>query len=626
MATSVSVGDKVTTTAEYDVNGTHLAPFVRTNTYDVIQVGGRNHPDSRIVIGKGSAVTAAVDVSTLTVVGGSAPSSPSYTAPVVTPTVPVVVERVVYVEEDAMSSDGIEDALTKMLYSVQNDEILKYTMRLHGIPHQFSQYTDYRSYAVSAKSSKVATGIGRKFIENIMLEAPVVTIVPGKPLYLPAAKDKQGTSYALMSAANSSVSGLVVSKTIGENNALHEKMRYFDFQQDYYGYMKYVNILCSVAAAFLDIQDKEIDGVKLTKYDWKNYRWTADNYQRAVVNMFQQSKKSLENFVDGLKTYGQKLLDQFDSTTQDTAVDAFTDNDDSSLLEELEEVMTQMNFVQFYVDANSGLSESNDNNTASSKIEGILDSGSELFKEIAFLANSGGLDASSVQEYLDGAADSLTERLVGNNSGTISGVMSRILSTGSNVIKGDNMIFPEIYQNSKYNKNYSVSVDLRCPYGDKFSYFLNILVPLFHLICLAIPKQTTANTYGSPFIIKAYYPGIFSCNLGIVQSIVVDKNPNSDSLTVDGFPTTVKVTLNIVDLYSDLSMTPTGDVTLFLNNSSLIEYLATNCGVSLTTPQLINRVNMVKTVLTEAFGAIDDNIEQEIFGGLEDLIASITGV
>ena len=65
MATSVKVGDKVTTTAEYDVQGTHLASFVRTTTYDVIQVGWRGNPD-HIIIGLGKAVTAVVDISTLT--------------------------------------------------------------------------------------------------------------------------------------------------------------------------------------------------------------------------------------------------------------------------------------------------------------------------------------------------------------------------------------------------------------------------------------------------------------------------------------------------------------------------------------------------------------------------------
>ena len=63
---SLKKGDKVKCSAQYDWNGTHLASFVRQNTYDVIQVGGKNLSDKRIVIGLGSAVTAAVDIKYLT--------------------------------------------------------------------------------------------------------------------------------------------------------------------------------------------------------------------------------------------------------------------------------------------------------------------------------------------------------------------------------------------------------------------------------------------------------------------------------------------------------------------------------------------------------------------------------
>ena len=188
------------------------------------------------------------------------------------------------------------------------------------------------------------------------------------------------------------------------------------------------------------------------------------------------------------------------------------------------------------------------------------------------------------------------------------------------------MIFPEIYQSSKYSKSYSISVDLKAPYGNKLSYYLNVLVPLLHLIALAIPKQTTANTYGAPFLIKAFYPGVFSTNMGIVSSIQIDKNVSSESWTVDGFPNEVRVTLNITDLYSDLTMTPAGDIMLFVSNSSLVEYLATNCGVNLTVPQLKKRVDFVSTTVKQALGTIDDTVNQAVFGKLEGLISSLVGV
>lgn len=616
MASSVKVGDKVTTNAEYDVNGTHLASFVRETTYDVIQVGGQGLPDSRIVIGLGSAVTAAVDIKTLTVVNSNGSTKPAGK--------PDPLDK--YKDKDnVLTSKGIESGLTELLKKSVSSDILKYSMRLLGIPHQFTHYCDHRTYSVSKKSKD--TLIGRTFAENIMFEAPVVTIIPGKPLYLPAAKNKQGLSYGLMSAANSDIS--VLFTALGEEK-MHEKLRYYDFQQDYLSYMKYVNIMCATAAALLDLGGEKLDGVPLTTYDWKNYRWTADNYVYATTNIWGATKKKTAEVVDALKTYGKKFLNFIsgnDKKVTNSTVKALEDKEDQTLVEFWEEMMTQMNFVQFYVDASSGLSENAENSTSASKLEGIFDSASDMTKEIAFIGNSGGLDADAFTKAVDEGADAMISKLTETFDGTISGILSRLSSNVTNVIKGDTMIFPEIYQSSKYTKSYSITVDLRSPYGNKYSYFMNVLVPLFHMMALAIPKQSTANTYSSPFLVKAYYPGVFACNMGIVSSIQIDKNPSGDAWTVDGFPNECKVTLNITDLYSDLNITPAGDVVLFLSNSSLIEYIATNCGVNLTTPQLKNRMTRVVTVIKQNFGTIiEDTVNIAVRGQLEYLISSIAGV
>lgn len=59
-------GDKVRVTqGAKTYTGVHLASFVYTTVYDVIQVGGSGLPDDRIVIGLGSAVTAAVKAADL---------------------------------------------------------------------------------------------------------------------------------------------------------------------------------------------------------------------------------------------------------------------------------------------------------------------------------------------------------------------------------------------------------------------------------------------------------------------------------------------------------------------------------------------------------------------------------
>lgn len=622
MATSVSVGDKVTTNADYDYSGVHLAPFVKNRVYDVIEVGGGRLPEDRIVIGINGVVTAAVKLETLNVVqhaGGDVPDTP------IKPSEQQQVDPIKDTPESKMTSEGIESYLTNMLYQSSKD-YLKYSMRLFGIPHQFTDYCDYRAFTNLANSERTSK-VGRKFIENIYMEAPIVTIMPGKPSYLPAAKNKRGITNQLLKESDSPNLKNIYLALDGEKAT--DKLRYYDFKNDYIRYMQYVNILCATAASYMGIEDYELDGVKLKNYEWQNYRYNADDYKYSFQNIASSTSSALTGIVNGLKTYGTNFIDSVTGNAKgntSTTGTVYEDKYDKDILDELEDIMTQTNFVQFYVSEDSSFSDNHGNEATTSKLEGIFQSGQELYKEIAFVANSGGIDPTKITDTASGALDAVNEKLLGTFNGSLSGMMQRLLSAGSNIISGETMIFPKIYMGSNFSKSYSLSVDLRAPYGNKLSYFINVLVPLFHILGLAVPKQTTANTYGSPFLVKFYYPGVATCNLGLVSSISIDKGVTGDSWTVDGYPSQIKVTMEIEDLYSDLSLSPAGDVTLFLSNSSLLEYIATACGVNLTVPQLKKRITAVATSISQAFDAVDDTIAMGVFGSVEKLVESFVGI
>ena len=185
------------------------------------------------------------------------------------------------------------------------------------------------------------------------------------------------------------------------------------------------------------------------------------------------------------------------------------------------------------------------------------------------------------------------------------------------------MIFPDIYRSSEYSKSYDIKIPLSCPYGDKLSYYLNVLVPLFHIIGFTIPKQTTANTYGAPFLVKAYFPGVFSCNMGIVESLQINKATTDDAWTVDGFPNSIEVNVTIRDLYSDLTLTPAGDPMLFISNSSLVDFIAVNCGIDMAKPKLSLRVKTAVAAVTQVKNNVTAAVQQEIWNALDSRIASL---
>jgi hypothetical protein len=491
---------------------------------------------------------------------------------------------------------------------------LKKTMRLFGLPYQFRKEIDTRV-------EKVSETVGRKFIENIILEAPVVTIVPGKAKYLPGTKNKTGWSHAFVNAANGNLAEL-------QNLAFSEEstVRYYDFQQSYTEYMKYVNIMCRTAATFLELTD-EIDGTPLQSYDWRNYRWTGENYQsvagktlRAAVN---RSKSVAKGMVSKIAEYGAEaanmVLNSFNSVTgtnfQLKYTTTNTDDDQDELADSL---LQTCNFVQFYCDPDFNVSESGNNSTSESKMKGLFDNGSDMLKELAFITGTGGASSEDLQEFAGSSINALADAL---NVNSITDFFKRFIDLGTNVMKGENVIMPDIYNSSSYDKSYSITVHLKAPYGNRFSYYMDVLVPMFHLLALALPKQTSANTYGSPFLVKVYCQGIFTCNLGIVSSISINKGVSQDSWTNDGFPSEVDVTLSITDLYSDLTMSPQSSPLMFLANSSLIEYLATTCGLNLIEPQIATRLSLTVQTIKNAFGDIDENVLAEATDFIENLIA-----
>lgn len=504
------------------------------------------------------------------------------------------------------NSDARPPSLDQWIRIQNNKNVSNLSMRLFGAPYQFTDQVDPRVGGVSDT-------VGKKFLENILMEAPVCTIIPGEPTFLPgSSKDRKMTTgqAILESAANSTLEPLRV--LAGENK--DDDLRLYDFKNNYTSYMNYVNALCRVGACYLGIDNEEVvingESVKLGDYDWRNYRWTNNAKRKSW------SDESISTIVDRfLETIG---------TTADAYVDSvktlFKKTDTSTDVGQLNEILTNYNFVQFFIDPDVSPNETMQNRTGESMLKSYGDQGSNFMKDIAFIANSGAIEADKLQAFagntLEAFESGIGQILGGASDNAVGSFIHRFINLGSNVLQGHNLVIPDVYQSSEYSKGYSITVHLKTPYGTRLGYFLDIYVPMMHLLALALPKQESANSYSSPFIMKAYVDNIFSCNLGIVENIQISKQ--SDSFSVDGLPTEVDITLSIADLYSNISMTPLTSPTQFINNSSLMEYIATNCGVSLTSPNIEKKWETTINLVTGSF----KNIMPTIKGEFEERVYS----
>lgn len=470
---------------------------------------------------------------------------------------------------------GLDSKITEMLNSsiATKVEMIDPDVRHIGQPHQFLATTDYRNTAT--------VDLGRKYLENIFSEAPIVSIIPGKPNYLPDATEetKKNIAAVLGGKGKDDNAKSAISEIVGNTG----DMRYFGFVPDYSEYIRYVNLLCRITAIYLGIGDKKASLAKDTLY--KNYNWANYKYRKA-------HPKRTNREQDG--TFNMTLWDNIKTAVGDM----------------MSEVATP-DYVSLYVDSNTSFGENADNSTTQSQLESTLaDTLEGLSKEVSFWLNAGGAGmADDIKQGLAASIGSIADSKLTKTGG----IIDRIIGSSTEILQGSNMIFPEIWSDSGYGKSYSVNMTLQSPYGDKESIYLNILVPMMHIIAMALPRQTSANSFTTPFLVRAFRPGWFVCDMGIITSLSIEKG----EWTVDGLPSEVKISFNIKDLYDNLMITPTYKPGDFFNNDGLIDFLAITAGIDILKPDLKTKLEVVAQTLLNKFTDIPANIYQDFMDNLK---------
>lgn len=473
------------------------------------------------------------------------------------------------------TGSGMDEAIEKMMVQSNQEYLgrLDPDIRVIGQPYQFLSSTDLRP--------EETTKYGRKYLECVTSESPIVTIVPGKPNYMPdISKDEKSKLTDIFTKANKTDKQAehIIADILGM-----DEPRYFGFLEDYDHYIRYVNALCRVTSIYLGIEDELAPDALSTKY--KHYNWSNYKYRDAK----RRHNKEQDSIFGAVKSFVEKVAT--DVTTPD--------------------------YVSFYVDPNTSFNESASNSTMSSMLESqLFDNVSQLSKEFSFLINAGGLD--NVEAIKQGLADGISSI---SNSSMIKtgGFFDRILSSASYIIEGGNMIFPELWSDSNYSKDYTLNMTFSTPYGHKEAIMNDVLAPFYHVLPLVLPRQTSANSFTSPFILKAFSPGWFACEMGICTGMSIEKT----TWTVTGLPMEIKVNLSIKDLYTQLMVTPSNKPGMLFRNSSLLNFLAINAGVDLLKPDFAIKVETIMSSIGSSIIDLPQQGYELLVKGLKNLYMSI---
>lgn len=449
-------------------------------------------------------------------------------------------------------------------YAINNERVdeseftnIKSVMGVFGLPYQFLKETDMR-LSDSSNSQK----IGYEYAEKIIERIPLLFIAPGRANFM--------TKYSKKSKENILQKILSMDADIGNTQSLDDLIskdgRYYTFEYDPTSYYKIVNPMCRIAARFMRLQNVKINGEPLDKINW-------EKYTRSGI-------KSIGNF------------------------GTFTS-------------------VPFYLEASglANVSESFGNSTTQSMIQSTVNSASDMARELSFLLGTVG--SQTGLEKIAGDAD------VQSNIDNIQSMLGKIMGKGNflsnltnhltTVAAGGKLIFPEIWADSTFSRSYSCEMKFISPDPSSLSVYLNVIVPLMHLLALVAPQTVDQNPNGyiNPFLIRAIYKGYFNIDTGIITDMQVNKGAECQ-WTTEGIPTSITVSIGIKDLYNVMSVSSTESTEWkfdTLNNTALMDYIANLCGINIFKPEIARMIDM--WYVNNFSNRITDFFKVDIWGGIQ---------
>lgn len=233
----------------------------------------------------------------------------------------------------------------------------------------------------------------------------------------------------------------------------------------------------------------------------------------------------------------------------------------------------------------TSVSESSNNSYNSSMFEQVQSQISNISKEVQQITgNIIGRDGQPIE--------------VQSNNSVVSTIGSVVAQAGT-LFTGSNFILPKYWQDSTFDRQYDVSFKFVSPYGDNLSVFYNVMLPFLFILSLSIPRQYGPSGKLYPYLIQMDAPGLFSCPMGAVSSITFKKGGDNMWFNSSGLPLVIEGSMNIIDLYTALTLPANYAETLV--NMSTRAFLYNLGGLTLYDAIDSTLENSITTRLLETF-------------------------
>jgi hypothetical protein len=205
-------------------------------------------------------------------------------------------------------------------------------------------------------------------------------------------------------------------------------------------------------------------------------------------------------------------------------------------------------YVSFRVENTGDASESFQNQVGESEISSKINSISGSARSTRFSTADGNIDDGLVGKTVGAIMTGVKDMAMGAaNSLGIDG----IAALGGNAFAD----IPKHYMNSTSSMpkmNYRVR--LVSPYGNRYSRFVNLWLPLSMLLAGALPLSAGQHSYTSPFLCQVFDRGRAQTRLGMIDSISVTRGMSNLAFNKIGEPMSIEVSFSVVELSNILHM------------------------------------------------------------------------
>ena len=422
-----------------------------------------------------------------------------------------------------------------------------------------------------------APGMGRVVNKTYMVNPAIMSIMAGTVQMFPnlIGSQQDGHLQILMDVASNAGDQVLLDKLQAGGDTISGAFsgRLYKFIPQFNEYATYVNALCRAVGTLLKDRNgvplietnMPNTGVPMKKFDFAEWTIRKNYTPHAPAGYENQSVLSIFTDFGG---FVERAVDDVMTLSQDTK--------------------SYINF--FIMGPETEVSETISSSVTNGPLDSVFNQLNTFANQLNYFTGSG-FDVGS-----DADARSALEASLGDSS------LKGMMDIGLNFLKGGQMVLPKMVEGSTYGKSVSVSLRFVSPYGDPMSIFLKCLVPICHLLALALPRQLSDSMYSYPFLVRSVEVGNYVIDLGVVTNLQIVRGGNENtSWTIDGLSTEWEVRLEITPLVNELMMASTNEPLLFCKNEGLLDYLGNFCGFDMLAFNLTARFQLMWTFVASRF-------------------------